>query len=71
MYLNFKEQPNPGKKTKRWEVVSASDHSLLGWIEYRPGWRRYVASFAVGAVFDSKCLTELSKFLDENRETRQ
>jgi hypothetical protein len=70
-YLNFVEQPNPGKLTKVWYVYSTTEPGgrPLGVILYRPGWRKYV--FAPGeAIFDAGCLTDIVNFLILRRRGR-
>jgi len=71
-YLNFVEQPNPGKVTKLWYVYSTTSPGgiPLGIIQYRPGWRKYV--FAPGeSIFDAGCLTDIVNFLVQHKDDRQ
>ena len=49
-------------KTKRWTVNSAASGELLGWIGYKPQWRRYVFT-TTDAIFDATCLQEIALFL--------
>jgi len=49
-------------KTKRWAVNSIQGGDLLGWIDYKPQWRRYVFT-TTGATFDATCLQEIALFL--------
>lgn len=71
-FLTFSECANPGKKTKRWVINSASGSGdLLGWIEFFPAWRKYVWSMAGGVVFDISCTEEVVKFLNEHGKDRQ
>lgn len=70
-FLNFMEQPNPGKLTKQWHVYSKTESGHpLGIIYYRPGWRKYV--FESGnASYDINCLNEIVNFLKEHKDDRQ
>lgn len=73
-YLNFVEQPNPGKRTKVWYIYSAVQPGPqphpLGVIQFRPGWRKYI--FWPGdAVFDVNCLAEITNFLTQHKDDRQ
>ena len=72
-YLNFVEQPNPGKLTKQWHVYSKTEYSAghpLGIIYYRPGWRKYVFESS-NAAYDINCLTEIMNFLKDHKDDRQ
>jgi hypothetical protein len=70
-YLKFEEVHEVKRKTKLWKVLSAQSGQHLAYISFYPSWRKYVASFGDGVAFDSKCLNELSKFLDEQNELRK
>lgn len=71
-YLIFIEVPNPGKRTKRWTIHPLRDPgTIIGWIEFRPTWRKYVWSMSPGAVFDARCTEAVVQFLDQNADERQ
>lgn len=69
--LTFIETPNPGKKTKVWDVNSVHDGSYLGRVGFLPQWRKYVFSPTSGALFDWSCLTEITGFLTTHKDDRQ
>jgi hypothetical protein len=66
-YLNFLVSKRlEGRKTDVWSVASASNPSdevgRIGW--YGP-WRKYCFYALNGSVFDSKCLSEIVQFLEQ------
>jgi len=71
-YLNFVEQPNPGRVTKIWHVFSTTEPGgrPLGVIYYRTGWRKYVYESG-SAAYDVGCLTDIINFLTEHKDDRQ
>lgn len=70
-FLIFREVPNPGHLTKRWLVDSAKTGDVLGYIEFRPGWRKYVWGMLNNAVFDVNCTQEIVDFLKAHATDRQ
>jgi hypothetical protein len=50
-------------KTKRWEVRSRSDDSLLAIISWHAPWRRYVVTPQGHTLFDASCLDEIATFI--------
>ena len=68
-YMNYKlcELPK-GRKTQMWEVSSIMGGCILGYIQWRSGWRKYVFQPAEDTVFDASCLREMADFLEQ--ETR-
>lgn len=72
-YIRFIEigPKTPKHKTSRWEVMSVTDNSFLGLVQWRSGWRRYVFMPAVTTVFDAACLKEVVDFLDEQMGARK
>jgi hypothetical protein len=62
-FLTFEDRgTSESGKTKRWVVKSVQGSGLLGWIEYKATWRRYVFT-TTGATFDATCLQEIALFL--------
>lgn len=70
-FLTFTETPNPDKKTRVWDVKSASNGSFLGRIDYMSGWRKYAFAPAGETIFDYKCLNEITYFLLTHKDDRQ
>lgn len=63
-FLNFKEIPFDGK-TKRFEIVSATDSNVkLGQVRWYSPWRRYAFYTEKDCFFDTKCLGEIVSFID-------
>lgn len=73
-YLQFSELEVPKRAvTKRWEVGSLHDGSLLGWVYYRPTWRRYIFHpvTVVATQHDAECLRELAQFLEDETKRQR
>lgn len=63
-YLNFEQSYSEGK-TKRFLVKNKSGERL-GCIKWWSHWRRYVfISLATELIFDTSCLGDIKKFIDE------
>lgn len=71
MNLIFSLVPNPGNKTCRWMITSARTGEQIGYIEYRPTWRKYIWGTLNNAVFDVTCTQEVINFLTVNKDARQ
>jgi hypothetical protein len=56
---------SPSGITQIWQITSVHTGVLLGQISWYSAWRRYVIFPESGTVYDSACLTEITKFLDE------
>jgi hypothetical protein len=69
--LIFTEVPNQGKKTKRWLITSVRNGETLAYIEFRPGWRKYVWGMMQGVIFDEDCTMEVVIFLKQHAGDRQ
>lgn len=72
-YLQFHQLPRDwGKKTDTWEVKSKRSGSVLGEIHWYGPWRQYCFYPSMQTIFNSGCLFDLQKFLDnENQAHRQ
>lgn len=57
-------------KTKRVEARSKGDGSLLALISWHGPWRKYVAHFQDGVIFDAGCLRDLSAELERMMHER-
>lgn len=69
-YLNFKGVMHHGKATFRIGVYNFQEETL-GLIYWRNTWRRYVFAALGNIDFDSKCLADITKVLDELMEERK
>jgi hypothetical protein len=71
-FLIFNEVANLGKKTKRWTIHPRLDTgTIIGWIEFRPTWRKYVWAMAPESIFDAGCTQEVVDFLKLHKDDRQ
>ena len=69
-FLVFKEIPNEGKKTKKFQVLTKYN-GLLGTIGWYGPWRKYVFSIAGESIYDSSCLSDIIQFLNNLMEDRK
>lgn len=73
-HLSFEHVANPGNKTCRWlifNVATLQAGNELGFIEYRPTWRKYVWGTLNNAIFDVGCTQEIVDFLNLHKDDRQ
>ena len=68
-FLDFQEIPNEGKKTKRF-LVTDKIGDQLGMISWSGPWRKYVYH-TTNALYDTKCLLDIVKFIDLLMEERK
>lgn len=68
-FIKFDEIKDTGK-TKVFSVKSL-DEFKLGVISWYPSWRRYTFQPSVQTIFDSKCLIEISEFIDTLMKERK
>jgi hypothetical protein len=71
-YLHFRETPNPGRKTTKWDVMNTNEGDHLGYIYWYGAWRQYVFSpfLTQMAPYDSiilnnGCLDDIGDFLNQ------
>ena len=57
--------------TQIWHVESVHTGVHLGSIKWYVPWRRYAFYPDAGSLYDATCLTEISKFLNEQMELRK
>jgi len=57
-YLNFVEVEVTGRKTPIYEVKNKSGE-YLGYIIFRPSWRKFVFLPAKDTLFDAACLSDI------------
>lgn len=63
-HLNFREVENTGKKTKV-VVVENKNKELLGFIYFKPQWRKFIFDTNDAIVYDNNCLRDIVATLDE------
>jgi len=62
-FITFTEIRDTGK-TKVFNVTPKTSEDVLGKICWYAAWRRYVFFPATQTLFDSKCLTNITFFID-------
>ena len=63
-HLNFREVEGTGKKTKT-VLVENKNKELLGFIYFKPQWRKFVFDTNDAIVYDNTCLMDIVSTLDE------
>lgn len=63
-HLNFREVENTGKKTKV-VTVENKEKNLLGFIYFKPQWRKFIFDTNDAIVYDNNCLRDIVMVLDE------
>ena len=59
------------EKTAGWRVESSSTAVLLGFISWYGNWRKYCFFPHEGTVWDTKCLTEVTQFINDRMQERK
>lgn len=62
-WIHFVRIQSTGK-TQIWQVVTNEGNTLLGQIKWFGNWRKYAFYPENFTVFESTCLTDITKFLD-------
>lgn len=63
-YIEFEEQPNPGKKSRIWLVIARKEE-CVGRIAWRGAWRKYVLEPLPNMVFDQDCMRLIADFCED------
>lgn len=65
-YLSFKDEGpvSPGSVTHKFSIRSRQSGALLGYVKWFNQWRKY-CFYPVDAIFDEKCLQDVTEFLSE------
>ena len=63
-FISFVEIDNPGRKTRKWQVISAIGGDVLGEIQWYSPWRRYVLLTKNNPIFDTNCMTAILEFIN-------
>ena len=63
-YLYFNEL-NTELKTRRWEVMSVAQETVLGHVRFWSAWRKYVFAPHDRTLYDADCLQEITDFCQE------
>ena len=66
-YLWFREIENPGRKTRRVQVISLSQRMPLADIHWYGAWRQYVFDPQPDTTWNNGCLLDVLSVLDELR----
>jgi hypothetical protein len=63
-YLDYAVHPYNKKKTQTWDVVSKTTGGILGWVYFRPQWRKFVFEPRANTLFDALCLNNIASFCE-------
>jgi hypothetical protein len=65
-YIRFRliEDP-PEAPTPRWWVQTKNGESVLGFIDFFDGWRKYTFRPEAGSEFEEICLREIAQFISD------
>jgi hypothetical protein len=55
---------SPGSVTRKFQVVSRYDQSLLGYVRWFPHWRQYVF-YPLNCILNKDCLREAASYCEE------
>lgn len=69
-FLDFTEIRDTGK-TKVYSITSKQGGDSLGRIAWFSNWRKYTFWTECNNIFDSKCLKEITDFMDKLMEDRK
>ena len=71
-HLVFVKYKQKSKKTFQINIENKNDFEILGEIKWYSGWRRYVfIPVNNDVVFDSSCLKDITKYIDDLMEARK
>jgi hypothetical protein len=71
-FLLINKQPRAkDAKTDTFNIQSVNGNSVLGTIKWYSHWRRYCFFPTEYTIFDSKCLKEITEFIDEQMNLRK
>jgi hypothetical protein len=71
-YLIIEEMPKPEKRKTNWFRVKAiKDDVILGYIQWRNGWREYVFQPLDNMQFSFECLSQIANFIDKKMLERK
>lgn len=56
-------EPDPKRKTARWDVFAKGGDSYLGVVSWFARWRKYCFFPEGGCVFEETCLREIAEFI--------
>lgn len=69
-WIEFREIPNPNKKTTMWECWNTSEEKL-GEVYWLNHWRQYVYYSDGFSEYNNGCLTDIADFLTQlNKKQR-
>jgi hypothetical protein len=61
-YLDALLMPG-GPKTSRWRIVSRTQRTVLGVVQWFPRWRQYCFDPSGMTTFNAECLDDIARFL--------
>ena len=69
-YLEFDKAGDTGK-TEIWNVISKSNHFILGQIKWYPGWRQYCFFPSPNSVFNIDCMRDIMRVIRDLMDERK
>lgn len=63
-YIEIRELPRPGKKTKAWIIYLRANMEEIGIIKWHGGWRKYVLHHYQGGFYDWDYLRAMADFCE-------
>lgn len=69
-WIEFRKLPDRGV-TKQWEIVTKQHGSVIGWVAWSNGWRRYVLRPITNTEWEWDCLRDVAAFLEEQTASRK
>lgn len=64
-YITFRKADQQNPKTEVWKVVSEGEAFDLATIKWYGPWRKYCLFPDGDVIFDAKCLTRITTFINE------
>lgn len=66
-YVNFEDigRLKIGAKTKLFRVTNRAIGMVIGYIQWKPTWRRYVYCPEPDTIYDPKCMREIADFCED------
>lgn len=59
------------RKTSKWDVLNKTTGEMLGVIYWYSPWRKYCFHAREDILFDTKCLNQISKFIESEMNHRK
>lgn len=68
-FIKFYKTNRLNNEKPVWEIINKKSEDVLGLIFYNPRWKKYVfTQWSESIIFDSSCLNDIAKFMDNIKE---